>query len=81
MVLHCIIYGRKLACKLKTFCVLTTAAIRVKIRLVKYHIFYQPNIRPKCEFQQCGIITSVDSDEPMQPLLSLETPNDVQSVA
>ena len=30
-----------------------------------------------------GILTSVDSDEPVpvQPTLSLETPNDVQSVA
>ena len=31
----------------------------------------------KCDFQQCGILTNVDSDEP----LSLETPNDVRSVA
>ena len=28
----------------------------------------------------CGILTCVDSDEPLQ-LLSLETPNGVQSVA
>ena len=34
-----------------------------------------------CDFQQCGILTNVDSDEPVQPPLSLETPNDVQSVA
>ena len=34
-----------------------------------------------CGFQQCGILTSVDSDEPVRPPLSLETPNDVQSVA
>ena len=35
------------------------------------------------DFQQCGILKSVDSDEPLQPLffLSLETPNDVQSEA
>ena len=33
-----------------------------------------------CNFQR-GILTSVDSDEPVQPLLSLETPNFVQSVA
>ena len=33
-----------------------------------------------CDFKQCGILTSVDSDEPVQPPLSLETPNDVQSV-
>ena len=33
------------------------------------------------DFQQCGILTSVDSGEPVQPPLSLETPNNVQSVA
>ena len=33
-----------------------------------------------CDFQQCGILTSVDSDEPSSLLLSLETPNNVQSV-
>ena len=31
-----------------------------------------------CDFQQCGILTSVGSGE---PLLSLEAPNGVQSVA
>ena len=31
--------------------------------------------------QQCGILTSVDSDEPVQLLLSLENSNHVQSVA
>ena len=34
-----------------------------------------------CDFQQCGILTSVDSDEPVKPLLNLETPNCEQSVA
>ena len=34
-----------------------------------------------CNFQQCGILTSVDSNEPVWPAFSLETPNDVQSVA
>ena len=33
------------------------------------------------DFQQLDILTSVDSDEPLQPPLSLETPNGVQSVA
>ena len=32
-------------------------------------------------FHQCGNLTSVDSDEPGNPLLSLETPNNVRSVA
>ena len=26
-----------------------------------------------CDFQQCGILTSVDSDKPLQPPLRLET--------
>ena len=34
-----------------------------------------------CGFQQCGILASVDSDESVQPLLNLGTPNDVLSVA
>ena len=34
-----------------------------------------------CDFKQCGILTSVDSDDPVKPPVSLETPNDVQSVA
>ena len=34
-----------------------------------------------CVFQQCAILTSIDSDEPVKPPLSLETPNNVQSVA
>ena len=33
------------------------------------------------DFQQCGSLSSADSDEPVQPLfLSLEPPNYVQSV-
>ena len=34
-----------------------------------------------CDFQQCGILTGVDSDEAVHPHLSLETPNNVCSVA
>ena len=34
-----------------------------------------------CDFQQCGILTSVDSDESVQFVLILEIPNDVQPVA
>ena len=34
-----------------------------------------------CDFQQCGILISVDSDERVQPPFTLETLNDVQSVA
>ena len=32
-----------------------------------------------CDFQQCGILTSVDSDEPVQPCFKpIETPNGVE---
>ena len=29
---------------------------------------------PTCYFQQCGILTSVDWGEPVQPVLSFDTP-------
>ena len=35
----------------------------------------------KCDYQQYGILTSVDSDEFVQPPLKFLTPNDAQSVA
>ena len=34
-----------------------------------------------CDLQQCGILTSVDSDEPVKLLIILETPKAVRSVA
>ena len=34
-----------------------------------------------CDFQQCGILKSVDSTSLCNLLLSLETPNAVQAVA
>ena len=39
-----------------------------------------------CDFRKCGVLSSVDLDEPWQTslgslLLRLETPNDVRSVA
>ena len=51
-----------------------------------YHIVgnlmhWLKSYEPRLDFQQCGILTSVDSNEPVQPRLSLETPNCVQSVA
>ena len=33
------------------------------------------------DFQQCSILTSVGSDEPVQPSIKLRNSNDVQSVA
>ena len=39
------------------------------------------NISSTCDFQQCGILTSVDSDEPVQPPVKLRNPNGVRSVA
>ena len=35
----------------------------------------------KFDFQQCGILTSVDTDEPVQSVFKLRNSNDVQSVA
>ena len=32
------------------------------------------------DFQQCGILTSVDSDQMCSLLIRLETPNNIQSV-
>ena len=29
------------------------------------------NVDDKCDFQQCGILTSVDSDKPVQPPFKL----------
>ena len=34
-----------------------------------------------CDFQQCGILTSVGSEEPVQPPFKLRNSNDVHSVA
>ena len=34
-----------------------------------------------CNFQKCGILASEDSDQPVQPFLNLEIPNDVRQVA
>ena len=34
-----------------------------------------------CDFQQCGILTSVDSDEPVKPPFKLRNSNVVRSVA
>ena len=31
-----------------------------------------------CDFQQCGILTNVDSDEPVQLPLNLRIPNRIQ---
>ena len=35
------------------------------------NIKYITKLAMACDFQQCGILTSVDSDEPMQPPLKL----------
>ena len=34
-----------------------------------------------CDFQQCCISTSVDSDEPVQPPFELKIPKDVRPIA
>ena len=53
-----------------------------KYRLPTLHILLATsNWALTFDFQQHGILTSVDSDEPIQPPFKLKTPNDVQSVA
>ena len=34
-----------------------------------------------CDFQQCSFLTSVDSDEPVQPPFTVRAANDVHSLA
>ena len=41
----------------------------------------KPTFELQRDFQQCGILTSVDSDQSVQLPVSLETPNNVPSVA
>ena len=48
-------------CELNSICVIATAGYRAKVWPVN-----------TCYFQQCGILTSVDSDESVSLLLSLE---------
>ena len=31
-------------------------------------VYHQTNKPQTCDFQQCGILTNVDSDKPVQPL-------------
>ena len=58
------------------------AVIYIEKYLKFLHAFYDiNNWAMTCDFQQCGILTSVDSDKHVQPRLSLDTPNDIQSVA
>ena len=39
------------------------------------------NLAVMCDFQKCGILTSVDSDKPAQSLFKLRNSNYVRSVA
>ena len=50
-------------------------------QVLKPHLISSNILAVTCDLQQCGILTSVDSYEPVQSLLNLETPNGVQSVA
>ena len=34
---------------------------------MRYSLFTYHNWAEACDFQQCGILTSVDSDKPVQP--------------
>ena len=42
--------------------------------------FFQKLKMSACDIQQCGILICAGSDKHVQPPVSLETPNDVQSV-
>ena len=42
--------------------------VRSALKCFVYH-----NWAVTCDFQQCGILTSVDSDEPVRPLFKLKT--------
>ena len=58
----------------------------MKNHILKYHIFQQyyhmSHDYEIMRFKQCGSLTSLDSDNPMQfPIKPIETPNAVQSVA
>ena len=44
-------------------------------------VFFLHKLAATSNFQQCGILINVDSDEHTQPPLSVKTPNHVQSVA
>ena len=39
---------------------------------MKLLYFLTYNLAVTCDFQQCGILTSVDSDEPVQPPFKLK---------
>ena len=42
------------------------------------NVFREKRYEPQCIFQQCVIFTSVDTDELIGLLLSLETPNAIR---
>ena len=48
---------------------------------VSLHDWYPTQKQTQSDFQQCGILISVDSDEYVQSHFKLEIPNDVRSVA
>ena len=60
---------------------LTTSNLHHRITIAHLEPMSQVSkIEPRPDFQQCGILTNVDSQEPVQPL-SLETLNAVWSVS
>ena len=48
---------------------------------VSYISMVSSEMSHACDFQQCGILTSVDSDQPVQPPFRHGNSNDVQSEA
>ena len=60
--------------------------LNCRVKLCEGPLYDLCQIYPKwavtCDFQQCGILTSVDSEEPVQLPIKLRiSKNDVQSVA
>ena len=46
-----------------------------------YQFSQNSKLATACDFQQCGILTSVDSDEHVLSPFKVRPPNDVRSVA
>ena len=46
-------------------------------RMEGFYLALVDNWAVTCDFQQCGIFTSLDSDEPVQHPVKLKNPNDV----
>ena len=48
---------------------------QLKLDLILRHHLSQKKRAATCDFQQCGILTCVDADEPVQPSVELRNSN------